>query len=108
MRHKFGAKKCELDGLKFPSILEKNYYVILKHLQKTGEVLFFLRQVPFNLPGGITYRLDFMVFYAPKNENLGGSIEFIETKGYMTADARIKIAQTEDIYGIKIKIVSKV
>lgn len=107
MKHKFGAKKCEVDGVKFPSQLERNYYMALKKMQKSNLVLFFLRQVPFALPGGITYRLDFMVFYAPLKDE-PGVIEFVETKGFMTPDAKIKIAQTEELYGIKIKIVSKV
>lgn len=99
IRHKFGAVKCEKDGIKFPSKLERDYYNRLKLLQKAGEVLFFLRQVPFDLPGGITYRLDFMVFYAH------GEVELIETKGHMTKDAEIKIKQVEDIYNVNIKIV---
>ncbi len=101
-KHKFGAKRCEVDGKKFPSKLEGQMYLQLKMRQHAGDVLFFLRQIPFDLPGDITYRLDFMIFLS------NGEIEFIETKGHMTADAKIKIAQTEEIYGIKIKIVERI
>lgn len=108
MKHKFGAKKCEVDGLKFPSKLERSYYMVLKKMKDAGLILFFLRQVPFLLPGNVTYRLDYMVFYAPTLKQEFGDIEFVETKGYMTPDAAIKIKQTEDLYNIKIKIVSKI
>ena len=107
MKHKFFAKKCETDGIKFPSKLERDYYLFLKRMKESGSVLFFLRQIPFLLPGGVTYRLDYLVFYAPNKEELG-DIEFVEVKGYMTKDAAIKIKQTEDLYGIKIKIITKV
>ncbi len=99
LRHKFSAVRCEKDGIKFSSKLEREYYNKLNLLKKAGEILFFLRQVPFDLPGGITYRLDFMVFYAC------GEVELVETKGYMTKDAQIKIKQVEDLYNVNIKIV---
>ncbi len=107
MKHKFGAKRCSVDDKSFGSKLEARFYVQLQMRQKAGDILFFLTQVPFSLPGNITYRLDFMVFYAPKDGE-AGEIEFVETKGFMTDTARIKLAQVEDIYGIKIKIVKEV
>jgi Protein of unknown function (DUF1064) len=98
-RHKFNATRCELDGLKFASKLERDYYAHLKLLEKAGEVLFFLSQVPLRLSGNTKYIIDFMVFYT------NGDIEFIEIKGFMTDLAKLKIKQAEDLYPIKIKII---
>lgn len=104
MKHKFNAVRCESDGISFASKAERAYYNQLRILQKAGEVLFFLMQVPFRIPGGITYRLDFLEFWSSKN-GLPGDVIFTEVKGVMTDSARIKIAQVEEIYGIKINIV---
>jgi hypothetical protein len=38
-------------------------YKELKLLKAAGDILYFLRQVPFHLPGGIVARVDFMVAY---------------------------------------------
>lgn len=96
--HKFHAKACERDGRKFPSKAERAYYDKLCLLKKTGQVLFFLRQIPFELPGNITYRADFMVFY------IDGEIEIIDVKGYLTPMSKTKIAMVEDIYPVKITL----
>lgn len=104
MKHKFNAIRCESDGISFSSKAERAYYERLRILQKAGEVLFFLMQVPFRLPGGVIYRLDFLEFWSPKN-GFPGDIVFTEVKGVMTDSSRIKIAQVEEIYGIKINVV---
>lgn len=102
VKHKFHAVKCESDSIKFPSKLEKNYYEHLKLKQKAGEVLFFLRQVGFDIGGGVKYFCDFEVFYAD------GSVEFIDTKGQDTPLSIAKRKIVEDNYPIEIKIVNKV
>jgi hypothetical protein len=102
LKHKFGAIRCERDGRKFPSKLERSYYDKLQILQKTGEVLFFLRQISFDLPGKTRYVCDFQVFYAD------GTISFVDTKGKDTALSLAKRKIVEDLYPITIEIVSKV
>ncbi len=99
MHHKFFAKPTEVDGIKFSSLKESRYYQELKLRQKAGEVLFFLRQVPFALPGNTKYLLDFMVFLAD------GTVECVEVKGYMTDMGKLKLKQVEDLYPISIIIV---
>ena len=106
-KHKFGAKRTECDGIKFDSKLEAKYYNTLKMAQQSGELLFFLRQVPFHLPGNTKYVVDFVEFWKGKNDE-PGDIVFTDVKGYMTDLSRIKIAQTEEIYGIEIQIIKKV
>lgn len=98
-QHKFKAKPCELDGIKFPSRLEARYYQHLKLRQKAGEVILFLRQTPFHLPGGLKYVVDFTVFLSD------GSVEFVDTKGRDTPMSIAKRKQTEHLYPITIKIV---
>lgn len=106
-KHKFNAKRTEFNGRSYPSKLEANYASYLERMKASGKVLFYLEQVPFRLPGGVFYRLDFMEFHAPKDD-CDGDIIFTETKGRMTSDALIKIKQVQDIYNIPIRIVSKI
>ena len=107
IKHKFNAKSTIVDGIRFDSKIESRYFEKLMLLKKSGEILFFLRQVPFHLPGNIRYLVDFVEFYAPKN-NHQGDVVFTDVKGYMTNMSKLKIKQVESIYGIDINIVKKV
>lgn len=102
LKHKYKAVRCEADGIKFPSKLERAYYYHLKRLQGLGEVVFFLRQVAFDLPGKIRYVCDFQVFYA------NGDISFIDTKGRDTPMSIAKRKMVEDLYPIEIEIVKSI
>lgn len=100
--HKFRSKKVVTDGIKFHSILERNYYLYLKYRVSIGEVIFFLRQTPFHLPAGVKYLADFSVFYSD------GSVEFIDVKGFVTATFKLKKRQLEHIYPVELKIVERI
>lgn len=100
-KHKFNAKPCERDGKKFHSKLEAKFYDSLLLLQKSGEVIFFLRQVPFELPGNVQYRADFQIFYA------SGDVVFVDVKGVDTPVSIIKRKQVEELYPVHIEIVSR-
>ena len=102
VKHKFKAVRCESDGKKFPSKLERNFYDQLVFRQKAGDVLFFLRQVAFDLPGNVRYFSDFQVFLPD------GTVEFIDCKGVDTPASIIKRKMVEDLYPVTIKIISKV
>lgn len=67
----------------------------------SGEVLFFLCQVPFSLPG-MKYIADFQVFLAD------GTVEFIDVKGRDTPMSKAKRKAVEELYPVTIKIVTKV
>lgn len=99
MRHKFNAVKCERDNIKFASKAERAYYDKLLLLQKSGEILFFLRQVPISLPGGTIYRCDFVTF------DREGEVHFIDVKGMETPEFKIKKREIEAIYPFEIEIV---
>lgn len=96
-RHKFNAKDCWHDGMRFDSKLEGAYYRDLKLRQKTGEVIFFLRQVPFHLPGGVVYRVDFQEFHTD------GSVHFIDVKGHKTESYKAKKRMVESSYPVEIE-----
>lgn len=96
MRHKFNAIRVEHDGIKFASKKEGIHYERLKSLQKLGEIIFFLRQVPFHLEGGIKYVCDFVVFWSD------GSVTIEDVKGMKTAVYITKKRMVEATYPIKI------
>ena len=100
--HKFQAKSVEQDGKKFGSQLENRYYQQLKIRKRSGEILFFLMQVPIDLPGGIKYRIDFVEFHA------NGEVVFTEVKGMRLTVGQMKIKQVEDLYPITINVITKV
>jgi hypothetical protein len=100
-RLKYRNVPTEVDGKWFASKLEANYYKQLKNLWTLGSIAWFTRQVPFDLPGGVKYRADFLVV------DIHGKLRVIDCKGKMTDTSRIKIAQVEEIYGIKIELVRK-
>jgi hypothetical protein len=96
-RHKFNAKPTDLDGMRFDSRKEALYYQQLKARKAAGEVVFFLRQVPFHLAGGVIYRIDFVEFHAD------GTVHFVDVKGMKTDMYIMKKKQVEDLYPIKIE-----
>ena len=95
--HKFKAQQVEYDGIKFPSKKEANRYLELKLLQRAGEVVFFLRQVPFHLPGNTKYLCDFQVFWKD------GTVGHEDAKGMRTKAFIRNKKQVEAIYPIKIE-----
>lgn len=97
--HKFNAKPTVNDGIKFASRKESRYYNELKLRQANGDVLFFLRQTPIHLPGGVKYVADFQVFLSD------GSVEFVDVKGVETDIFKLKKKQVEELYPIELKIV---
>jgi len=96
-RHKFNAKRTIRDGINFDSEKEGRYYDKLKIAKISGDLLFFLRQVPFDLPGKTKYRLDFMEFWAD------GSVRCVDVKGYVTAGYKAKKKQVEALYPVIIE-----
>lgn len=102
IRHKYNAVQSEVDGFKFDSKLEARYYQELKLRKRAGDVVQFLRQVPFHLPGGVKYLVDFLEFHAD------GTVHWIDCKGMDTQESINKRKQVAALYApITIEIVKK-
>lgn len=97
--HKFQARPTECDEIKFQSKKEARYYQHLKIRQETKEVVFFLRQVPFHLPGNVVYRIDFVEFHKD------GTVHFVEIKGFETKEWIMKKKMVESLYPISIEVI---
>lgn len=96
IRHKFNAKPVTIDSIRFSSKKEAKRYQELNLLKSTGEVLFFLDQVPFRLPGGVKYRCDFLVFWAD------GTVTIEDVKGMKIEPYPTKKKILEALYPIEI------
>lgn len=96
IRHKFRNVPTTVGEVYFQSKKEAAYYEQLLLAKRSGDLLFFLRQVPFRLPGNIKYVVDFAEFW--KN----GEVRFIDVKGFKTPTYRLKKKQVEELYPIKI------
>ena len=99
IRHKFGAVRTVKDGISFPSKAEARFYEELLMRQRIGDVLFFLRQVPFHLPGGVRYVVDYQIFQSD------GRVRFIDVKGFETPEFKNKKKLVEAIFPIEIEVV---
>jgi hypothetical protein len=108
--NKLNNKKIQIDGFTFDSMLEADYYNYLKLLKKLGDVLHFHLQPKYILQKGfykdgryirpITYKADFLVFYADKH------IEVVDAKGFETQQFKIKRKMFEDKYSdLHLKII---
>lgn len=123
-RGKYSNELTEIDGIKFHSKLEARYYVELELRRKAKEVLYYLRQVSFPLPGGVVYRLDFLEvgyhtgFTGGVQMRAEGALDlrnfepmyirYVDTKGHETREGKNKIKMVQAIYGITITLVRKV
>lgn len=101
-RPKYGNKKVICEGWKFDSKLEADFYLHLKFLKEAGKVKFFSRQFPLHLAPGSKLVVDFLVQYEDDPK-----LYFLDTKGFITANARTKIKMAEHRYGIEIGIVKR-
>lgn len=100
-KNKFGAKKNELDGIKFDSRKEARRYRELTLLAATGELTGLKLQVPFEIIVNgqkvCTYRADFT--YTDKS----GQFVVEDAKGYKTPEYRLKKKLVNACHGIEIK-----
>ncbi len=97
IRHKFHAKPKTVDGIRFHSTKEANYYEELLLKQKAGIVLYHHRQVRIDIGDGIKYVIDFLEFHAD------GTVHYVDTKGMKTAQYIEKKKRVENRYPFKIE-----
>jgi hypothetical protein len=95
---KYRNQPTVVDGIRFDSKKEARYYEQLKLRQASGEVWYFLRQVPIYLPGGTRYVIDFLVFF----KDAVRLAEYVDVKGRETQVFRLKKREVEHHYPIRI------
>lgn len=100
---KYRNKPVLEDGIRFASKRERDRYHVLKVRREAGRVsayepfpVWFLRQVPFHLPGNTKYVADFLVFWSD------GTTTVEDVKGVHTDVYRLKKKLVEATYPIKI------
>ena len=92
--NKYHNKKVEIDGIKFDSTMESEYYLYLKDLKEKGIVTNFEMQVKYLLQEKFKYKettireinyiADFKVTYSDVHE------EVIDVKGQILNDFKLK------------------
>ena len=110
----FAAKKTAYKSVQgftrtYDSKAEAKRASELDMMLRAGDIHWWIPQVPFPLPGGVVYRVDFMIsnkLYRDSVEIDGQLIAFEDVKGRITPVSKMKIKQVEEIYGIEIEIVS--
>jgi hypothetical protein len=99
--HKFKAKPVKKFGIYFKSQLEYHFYQHLELQKKAGIVLFYLRNIRFDLPGGVKCEIDYLVFYT------NGTARIIDVKGHETREFKLKKKMVEELYPVEIELVKK-
>jgi len=97
-KNKYNSQKVVVDGIKFDSQAEANYYCMLKILLRKGEIDGFCRQARFiitegkNGEKGSEYVCDFVVFYQNKTYRI------VDVKGVKTPVFKLKIKSLREKY----------
>lgn len=99
--NKFHNHPTTVKGIRFDSKKEARYFEQLEIRKATGEVAYFLRQVPIHLPGGTRYVVDFLVFFNDPERQP----EYVDVKGRETPLFRVKKREVEHHYPINIILV---
>ncbi len=94
---KYGAVMETCQGIRFQSKKEARYFRELQARVSLGVVRYFLRQVPFDLSGGVKYRVDFMEVLKD------GRIRYVDVKGFRTQMYVMKRRMVEATYPVKIE-----
>lgn len=103
-RNKFGAKKTVVDGIRFDSKREAEYYAELKLREKAGEVYEVEMQRPFAIVinGQLvcTYKSDFHFYDAIAKRR-----RVVDTKGFATPEFKLKKKLMKAVLGLEIEVV---
>lgn len=98
---KYHNKKCEYKGLKFDSLKERNHYIVLEHLEKTGQIKDLKRQVPYLLIDTIKYKGK---TYPKTKYYADFQYTDPETGKTKVIDIKSDITRKDKVYRIKIKL----
>lgn len=96
-RHKFGARPTMTEGIRFDSKKEAERYQFLQLRFKAKEIGPVILQYPFELPGGIIYKCDFLYLdFSLK------TFVIEDVKGMKTQEYKLKKKLFEETYQYKI------
>jgi hypothetical protein len=104
--HKYRAKKCEVDGITFPSLKQGRRYSELKLLERAGHIMGLSLEVTYTLaPSVILHgRKKPVLKYIADFVYIEGDETIVEDcKGMRTAVYRIKQHLMKSIHGIDIR-----
>jgi hypothetical protein len=105
--NKFHATPTVSNSIRFASKGEAALYDRLRMLESAGLIHYFLRQVPFHLPGNIVYRADFMVVMNDRFHK-NGVTRYLDFKGGPLHPIFVlKRKQVEELYPVKIEVVTR-
>lgn len=93
---KYHNRRMEYGGRIFDSQREANRAADLELMVRAGEIAKVLYQVPFELPGGVMYKADFVRL------NMDGTWSVEDAKGVRTKEYRIKAKLFHERYGREI------
>jgi hypothetical protein len=91
---KYRNKPVVENGVRYDSKLELRCGHWLDLRKGVGEVLWYTRQVPFRLEGGVIYRADYLAVL------VRGGVEVIDSTGRMTLSKANKLKQVKARYGV--------
>jgi len=101
---KYRNRKTTVDGIRFDSKREAQYYSSLKQLERAGQVFEVELQKPYALTVNgqlvCTYRCDFAFYDAIQKRN-----RVVDIKGVATKDFNIKRKLMRAIYGIDVEVI---
>ncbi|MDX1158429.1 DUF1064 domain-containing protein [Sinorhizobium medicae] len=101
---KYRNKKTTVDGVKFDSKREAEFYSSLKQLERAGQVYEVELQKPYALTVNgqlvCTYKADFAFYDAIQKRN-----RVVDIKGVATRDFNIKRKLMRAIYGIDVEVI---
>jgi hypothetical protein len=97
-KYRVSAKEDRtLNGKVYASKKEMNQAIKLDAMVQSGEISFYLRQVPFDLGAGIRYLADFVTYRGWHSVGLQGDriihyeVTVIEVKGFWNSTAKMKM-----------------
>lgn len=89
----------------YDSKKEADYAAQLDNAIKAKLARWWIPQPSFPLPGGVTYRADFLVCYVGTDQIFDDNVRVVDVKGRDTQASKNKRKQVAALYGIKIEVV---
>ena len=101
-KSKYHAVPVDWDGIRFDSTAEAAYYGQLRLRLKAGEIAHVDVHPVVSLPGGVRWKLDFLVWPADSSAPY-----YVDVKGVVTQDFRTKRKLFEGCHPARLLVVKK-